>query len=52
MAFGDAVAPRPPIDFGTVMANYMQRKERQAEEEAAEQQRRALLLSGIGAMYG
>lgn len=52
MAFGDAVAPRPPVDFGTVMANYMQRKERQAEEEAAEQQRRALLLSGIGAMYG
>lgn len=52
-SFGDMVAPRPPSNFGTVIANWQQRKRQRDEEEEAERQRRALLLGeGIGGLYG
>lgn len=51
-SFGDVVAPQPVSNFGTVIANWHERKRAQAEKEAVEQQRRALLLGGgLGGLY-
>jgi len=52
VAFGDAVAPQAPVDFGSAISNYMAQRQQRDEKDAAEQQRRALLFGDIGSMYG
>src|ERR1700744_431799 len=44
-AFGDVVAPQAAPDFGTVIANYLQRSKQRNDDQQAEATRRQALLS-------
>ena len=55
-SFGDVVAPpapQAPPDLGSVVASYLQRREKRDEEEAADKARKqALFGGGLGSLYG
>jgi hypothetical protein len=54
--FGDVVAPPAPAappDLGSVVANYLQQREKRNEAEAADKARKqALFGDGLGGLYG